>query len=556
MIKKRTIFIFFYFSLTTTLLQASSHETEPAYVRRGIDLCKEERNYIDLRRSRVKQALETLLKMPLADNEIPTIALCSSGGGYRAMLTTLGFIQGTLDQEKKRSIGSFLHGISKDVFNFFARYIIYFIGQKEEDTTLALTPLSDGTTLFDACTYCTCLSGSSWAVAGWLQSRKTVDDYLAHLAPSIEQNLLEKFNLDNIADALALKYLNDQPITLIDIYGCLLAQAFLSNLGIDNPNDFLLGSDIEYVTNASIPLPIHTGIIGEDMTEYEWVEFSPFEVGSIYQQAFIPTWSFNRRFDNGVSQELIPPSSLSFCLGMWGSAMCLNAQESLQLLQPHIENLEQTSGTAEKEVLETVDNAITLFLNTFATPEKTRFKNSLLDRRLSPARVCNWTYNLKDAPLNHLKTLEIVDAGIDFRIAVPPLLRPERNVDIIIILDNSDRALGTELHDAEKYAQLHGLKFPPIDYSIINQPYSVHQDPNDLSVPIVIYFPLLKNNNYCDGWDPWAADFTTVYNFTYTQEQSYLLAGLTRYSLNEGKPVILNTIRDWIERKRSSTSSR
>ena len=136
------------------------------------------------------------------------------------------------------------------------------------------------------------------------------------------------------------------------------------------------------------------------------------------------------------------------------------------------------------------------------------------------------------------------------------MLRPERSVDIIIIFDASSDLNGTELRKAEKLAQKYGYPFPTIDYARVNDVYSVYKHPTDTHAPIIIYMPLVKNPGYMNGWDPHASDFTSTFNFSYTTEQVQQLSGLSGYSFLTSKKMILETIRDWVKKKRNFNISK
>src|SRR5581483_9278621 len=75
-------------------LDESIYNSQQAKVRTGSELNLDEINFLQVRRPYVKKNLEKLLNMKLRDDQVPTIALCTSGGSYRAMLSTLGTIQG------------------------------------------------------------------------------------------------------------------------------------------------------------------------------------------------------------------------------------------------------------------------------------------------------------------------------------------------------------------------------------------------------------------------------------------------------------------------------
>src|SRR5438445_8117229 len=69
---------------------AQIYTQQKATVRIGSDLCDQEKDFMQTRMSVVKKTLETILGTTLADNEVPRIALCASGGGGRAAITTTG----------------------------------------------------------------------------------------------------------------------------------------------------------------------------------------------------------------------------------------------------------------------------------------------------------------------------------------------------------------------------------------------------------------------------------------------------------------------------------
>src|SRR5690348_3421029 len=72
----------------------SPYTAQTASVRIGNSICTDEQQFIVERTSHVKISLESLLRINLDGKKIPRIALCVSGGGYRAMITFLGAIQG------------------------------------------------------------------------------------------------------------------------------------------------------------------------------------------------------------------------------------------------------------------------------------------------------------------------------------------------------------------------------------------------------------------------------------------------------------------------------
>lgn len=509
-----------------------------AAIRVGSALSHEEQQWLATREPIIKNSLEQLLGMSLTDDEIPRIAFCCSGGGYRAMVATIGMLQGMCTPPQSRSVlSNALHYVASWLYHSPTPAPLHL------PTQTAVFAGSSIPTLFDTVSYCATLSGSTWALSSWLYSGMHIDAYCARLARNIEKSIWENIDFTELSKTLADKHNNQQPLSLVDIYGSLLAQKLLKGFG-DNPYAARLTEQQAYASSGKLPFMVYTSIIGESAPDYQWVEYTPYEIGSSYLNAWISTNAFNRTFNGGASTNIRPEQPLSFFLGIWGSAMCMTAQEFIQFIKPHVHQEIIDLETDEQEFVHTLEADVASLLS--------HSKIIGTTQRLSPARVYNWTYQCPDLPMHDHRTITLVDAGIDFRIPTPPLLRKERAIDIIIIMDASDRPLSTELHLAQAYAQQHQLPFPKINYQHTTQPFSVHGIGNSLGAPIIIYMPLVKNPAYHNGWDPRTAGFTSTYNFKYKQEQTYLLAGLTRSTFIEHQQDILNIIKEWINTQRKS----
>lgn len=550
---------FFHLTFAITTLSSLSIKTEAAYaspkayVRTSSDLCPQEKDFLIQRLPRIKDSLQTALNMQLNDNQVPRIALCASGGGFRAMVATLGWLQGDAVQVKgtqstnnKKS----LRGLSEYLL---ATLSSWFGWEANEFTPNTLPLESEPLNLRDLCTHFSSLSGSTWALAGLTYSHMTPAHYLAHITPKIAQGKFDNLNMEDLVVEILKKERSGQPVSFIDIYGIIIAQKLLADLGDGQPSSI----DLDTYSTAALamqnPLPIQTSVIGNDDSNYHWVEFTPYEVGCSYLEAFVPTWAYGRTFNAGISTNFAPAQSLGFCMGTWGSAMAIDMKDFFNLV------IDPELGTINASNLEAKFGSLTASGATLLTKieQEAHKRNAnikadpLLDKRISPAQVFNWVHSLKNTPLHTDKLLTLIDGGIDCNLPVQPLLRPERAVDIIIILDASAGIFGSELHNAQAHAQKWGYPFPAIDYTTINQPCSVHWDRSNAQAPIVIYMPLIKNSNYNNGWDPYGADFTSTYNFTYSVQQTALLGGLTSYNMAQSMPLILDTITQWIATKNS-----
>ncbi|CAG0886325.1 unnamed protein product [Cyprideis torosa] len=182
----------------------------------------------------------------------------------------------------------------------------------------------------------------------------------------------------------------------------------------------------------------------------------------------------------------------------------------------------------------------------------------------------------------------VVDAGLCINSPYPVLLRPQRNVELYLSFDFSGRKSDQappfkELEQAEKWARLNHVKFPPVKKLVeefrkeeMRECY-VFEDPEDPSCPIILHFVLL-NLSFKEFKAPGVpreteeekafADFSifsdpktpySMYNFQYTKMQFERLSQLTEYNtrinipvseLTRGKYVIKECILRVMKRRR------
>jgi len=443
-----------------------------ATVRISNDLPKQEIDYLAKRKVRVRRNLEKLLGLKLNNEEVPNIAFCFSGGGYRAMIGTLGSLLGA------REIG-FLNSIE----------------------------------------YMSSLSGSTWLLSTWTTLGMPLEQLKENLRKKVDKDFANIISLDmsELIEVLFRKRLFDQDRSLVDLYGALLADKLLKDAGIDSQK-VPLSETIPLFKDGKWPFPIYTAI---DVTAcYEWFEFTPFEIGSSYLNAFVPSWAFGRKFEDGASKDFAPEQSLGFLMGIWGSAFAADFEQIVDELFNKMKSL---------SVFDIINFAVT--------------QTCIGDVRISPAHAFNFTYDMYGSPMRNIKELTLVDAGIDFNLPFPPLLRPERDVDIIIACDYSAGIwTSSALKGAEEYAQTRGIKFPKIDYSTVAKDIiSIFKDEDG---PVVIYLPLIKNSEYSDDFNPQNAKFCNTFNFEYSSSEFELLSGLTKFNIVSNKDLILGTIKE------------
>lgn len=424
-----------------------AHKSEIAYAtvsKPGIrrHMCTAEREFLERRGPVVRRSLAAL---GLPGNKFPKIAVVASGGGIRAMLTTLGVLRG-LEQ----------------------------------------------TRLLDVVTYACGLSGSTWAIAPWISSGLSVNDYITrhNIVDKVQRfdgargafnnALKQKFT---VTDDNMVKTVFGQPWTFVDSWGLYISK----NMLIDP--EMTLSQQEGLVTDGTKPLPIYTAVT-TDARLRDWFEFTPFEIGSINRNVYIPSWSFGRYFISGVSQDFAPEQSLGYLLGIFGSAM----------------------GARFKDV------AASAGLGNLTAAEWSA----------TSGIVPNFFFGLKDVPGNTTDMLELVDAGADFNLPYPPIsgLNPDRRADIIIFVDASGefgQDIGGEIRKLVQWQKQIGgdVKLPnKLDLlSRLTQgqmpemrEYRLEVFPGDArnGVPTVIYIPM-------------ALDFEAAEGFPFSDEQRRLI---------------------------------
>ncbi|MCJ1381178.1 hypothetical protein MMC17_004287 [Xylographa soralifera] len=424
-----------------------------ARVRIGKELCKEEQNFQDRRKEFVTLALARYLGISEGEidpEDVPTIAMCGSGGGLRAL------VAGT---------GSYLSAQEAG--------------------------------LFDCITYTAGVSGSCWlqalfhsSVAG--QNHQKLVEHLkrrlgVHIAfPPAALNLLtsaptNKFLLSGFVEKL--KGDPDADFGVVDAYGLLLAARLLvprGELGVD-ARDLKLSNQRAFVDDGANPLPIYTAVrheipldevktikeeidgaaspetkeLAKQESWFQWFEFTPYEFWCEELDAGIPTWSLGRKFQDGtdVPREngfMLPELRVPQLLGIFGSAFCATLSHYYKEIRPIVQGIAMLNG---------VDDLI-----------EERNDDLIKVHPIDPASIPNFCLGLEgrlppSCPQNIFKSshLQLMDAGMSNNLPIYPLLRPGRDIDIIVAFDASaDIKTENWLSVADGYAKQRGVKGWPI----------------------------------------------------------------------------------------------
>jgi phospholipase A2 len=465
-----------------------------ALVRQGDALCDQE---VAARKSRLVlggEAIADFLGLdaqPLLE-DVPRIAICASGGGVRSSISTLGSLIGF------QQIG-----------------------------------------LLDAVTYVSALSGSSWLIASlFLDARTDVfsDPYALQrfkkkLIKQLEQGIgysFDPLSAWHITQNLLRKIYYGQDISVVDFWGFIIGEMMLRNIGQYWHKAVI--SDQSFFTNVgSVPIPLYTMITPFGNSKFGWFEVSPYEVWTADGAMGVPTWSFGRKFKNGRSKDFAHELALCYFLGIFGSAFEVDLNDFIRQMGDLITN----------KIARTIIEIL------LSTPVK--------DLRLNPAEVCNYMYKHPLAPLARAQQLTFIDAGIDFNLPLPPLLRKERDIDVIIVLDNSAGLKDApELQRAITYAKKHRCEMPNISFVGLEKKNIWVFDDNP-KAPIIVYVPLVKNEQYDSFFDPEVCvqdGFCGTFTLEYTQEQTELLCGLTHATIVDNHVIFKKVLRLAMERRK------
>ncbi len=499
-------------------LEASSPRgPEKAHARVGLNSeCPEEQNYLRNRLPRVHACL-TKHDIIKKSDQPPLIAVVASGGGVRAMVATLGALQGLQASD-----------------------------------------------LMDAVTYLCGLSGSTWAIGPWISSGINIDEF----APTMVRQLAEGAMVNpsglatiitgdvnfprilaTVTSPYSYKKANELPYTTVDIYAGYLQHYLLP----DNLKFCYLSQQAAKINAGTLPLPIYTAIRADGKTDSkteavekeeltlgplgQWYQFTPYEIGATWldrnnKGIFIPTWAFGRSFFNGESINTIFEQPLALYMAIFGSAFALSVRKAIDSGVPVIAQLGIILPLLVEE-----------------------------RRQIIAARYNNFTSGMPESIIGRRQYMKMADAGLAFNLPYPPISGEQggRKADVIVFIDASDDVAspGSELRLVEKYARNKHLKFPDLDNQEINinsmqaelQETSFETRINqavrifmsyDPQCPLVIYIrfntnePLVQKcvqNGVCG-----------TFNFVYPQKMANDLLSMMKYKIIGNANAIAHTI--------------
>ncbi|KAJ7403170.1 Cytosolic phospholipase A2 beta [Pitangus sulphuratus] len=491
-------------------------------VRLGFDLCVQERDFIHKRKKVVAAALKDILQLEenLQDDEVPVVAIMTTGGGTRALTAMYAHL---LSVQEMR--------------------------------------------VLDCVSYITGLSGTTWTMSNlyedpnWSQKdlKETVSDARKHVLKNKFVTCFAPDRLKYYLKELCQRKQEGHQLCFTDLWGLIIEAMFH-----EKEDSHKLTDQQQALNQGQNPLPIYLSLNVKDKISdqdfREWVEFTPYEVGFPKYGAFIRAEDFGSEFFMGRLMKKIPESRICF----------LEDDETLFPTRPNELDTRVVCPTdsfsdifRDVAMLRPAASEIHNFLKGF------QMNNNYLESEFSKWKDCEL-----DSQPNHLTTatdyLILIDTAFAFATSYPPLMRPERKVDVILHFNYSSGSQTGPLKEASKYFAKQGIPFPtkvPDDQETphLKECYIVG-DQESPETPIVVFFPLVNDtfreykapgvkrspSEMADG-DVDVANACGPYyinNLSYSEEDFDKLVNLSYYNVQNNKGLILQALHTAVERKK------
>ncbi|XP_056292175.1 cytosolic phospholipase A2 beta-like [Pseudoliparis swirei] len=534
-----------------------THEGERLAVRLDFDIPTQEKEFLKKRSVVVAQALEKLFGAQNDPKKVPVIAVVASGGGSRAMTGLLGSLRGL------KEIG-----------------------------------------VLDAVSYISGVSGSTWAMSTLYQednwSHEDMDSVISAKKEQITKSILSIFSPEKLlyySEEIAEKERDGYIGSLIDMLGLVFEELIFGKKVTSTLSD-----QQRAVNEGQNPLPIYTAVNMKDMakgfkSEAEWCEFTPYEVGIYKYGAFVQTEDFGSQFFLGHVVKKLPEVRLPYLIGIWSSGISITMSKLWSLatgfmpswstwLGPEVNNIEVDTepSTLDTYLINPTTDIISMVTDFFMyrpiIAEINNFMHGLFMHRdyNQHRNFMTWKETHLDNFPNQLTptdaTLCLVDSGLAINLGCVPVLRPERDVDLIITLSYSWEPENNlrVLEKTAAYCKDRHIPFPNADFSSLQKkPYKevyIFEDKENPRAPIVVHFPLV-NVTYKHFKHPGVkreteedmragevdvssnnSPYLTKY-FTFSEEDYEALVDLTTYNILNNKESILDALRKAVERSAS-----
>ncbi|XP_067414245.1 cytosolic phospholipase A2 epsilon-like [Emydura macquarii macquarii] len=528
-------------------------------VRFGFDLCTEEQDFLRKRKKHVAAALNKLLQLEedLQDHEVPVVAITTTGGGTRSLTAMYGSL-------------------------------------------LGLQKLN----ILDSISYITGLSGTTWTMANLYEdanwSQKNLEDAINEARKHVTKCKVNGFTWDRLKyyySELKERTQQGHNTSFIDLWG-LMVEYMLH----DEKDNHKLSDQRQAMNEGQNPLPIYLAInlknnySAQDFRE--WLEFTPYEVGFWKYGAFIHSEDFGSEFFMGRLMKRFPESRICYLEGMWSGVFSLDVMYFWNLAFDSEDfwyrwTRDRVKDIEEDPVLPTNPQEIETRLLTPPGPLSAAFRDVLTGRPtiaefpnflrgfqmhkeyLENEQFSTWKDTVLDTYPNKLietaqHPLSLTDTGFYINTSYPPLLIPQRKVDVILHLNYSGGSQTLPLDLISKYFSEQGVPFPKINISEedrknLKECY-VFEDAESPRAPIVLFFPLVNDTfkkykapgversptEMAEGKVDVSSPLSpyTTRELSFCEENFNNLVKMTDYNIRNNENLIIQALRTAVERKK------
>ncbi|XP_025031621.1 cytosolic phospholipase A2 epsilon-like [Python bivittatus] len=458
--------------------------------------------------------------------------------------------------------------------------------------------------LLDCISYITGSSGTTWTMTDLYEdsnwSNKDLGEIIMRARKQAAKSKMKAFSLESLKayhKELCQRTVAGYKSSFIDLWG-LMIEAMLH----DGNNNHKLSEQQQALNRGQNPLPIYLALNVKDNIatkdfRTEWVEFTPYEVGFPKYGAFVPAENFGSEFFMGHMMKKLPESRICFMQGMWSSVFSKNLLDAWHAAdnsedfwnrwtQDTLTEIDEVPGLPERPHemptrMFTPAGGLSNALRDILTdrPAVSKYHNFLKGLQMHNEYVqhqhfSKWKDTVLDESPNQLKDptehLELVDTAFFFDTSCPPLLRPERKVDVILHFNYTGGSQTKPLEQAFTYFSAQGIPFPKILLKDEEKKHPkecyVFEDANNPDAPIVLYFPLVNDTfqrYIAPGIERNAAqmpqgnvDVSSVFSPYSTRQVSLQeedfnkLLNLTNYNVQNNANTILEVLHKVVERKK------
>ncbi|XP_008936922.1 PREDICTED: cytosolic phospholipase A2 epsilon-like, partial [Merops nubicus] len=460
--------------------------------------------------------------------------------------------------------------------------------------------------VLDCVSYISGSSGTTWTMtklyedADW--SRKDLGEIIIEARKQAAKCKMGAFclrSLRNYYRELSQRTQAGHKTSFIDLWG-LMIESMLN----DGKCHHRLSDQRRAVNQGQNPLPIYLALNVKDKVATkdfrEWVEFTPYEVGFLKYGAFIRAEDFGSEFFMGRLMKKLPESRICFMQGMWSSIFSKNLLDAWHAAdnsedfwhrwtQDKVTEIEEQPDLPEKPYematsMFTPTSGLSTALRDILTdrPAVSKYHNFLRgfqmhNEYIQQEHFTKWKDTLLDSSPNDLRDnsehLELVDAAFFFETSCPPLMRPERKVDVIIHLNYTGGSQTQPLEQTCRYFSQQGIPFPSIalkdDENNLKECY-MFDGADTPGAPLLLYFPLVNDTfqrYVAPGMSRSAAEmeqgkvdlssFCSPYStreVSLKAEDFNKLLKLTNYNIMNNENMILQALRTAVARKKQALS--